>query len=147
MDDETKKMIEEIINSIKGLNDRVSKIEEKNINNTLSNHTDISINKKISIKEFLIEKDPKGGVDITLVIGYFLETYGGISPFNKSDLDKGFRNAKETLPQNVNDKVNLCIKKGHLMEVEEKKDSMKAWVLTRSGEQYVEEKLPAKKQK
>lgn len=148
MNEEIKKLLEEILSSVRSLEKRIAQIEGVNsMSRVLSITPPTSTEKKTSIKEFLIEKVPKGSVDMTLAIGYFLETYEGISPFNKADLDKGFRNAKEALPQNVNDKVNLCIKKGYLMEAEEKKDSMKAWVLTRSGEQYVEEDLPVKKQK
>ncbi len=140
MNEEIKKLLEEILSSVRSLEKRMSQIESNNSTNKGSSIIIPSIlsEKKTSIKEFIIEKSPKGGVNMTLTIGYFLETYEGISPFNKSDLDKGFRNAKEVLPQNINDKVNLCIKKGYIMEAEEKKDSMKSWTLTRSGEQQVE---------
>ena len=62
--------------------------------------------------------------------------------FNTKDLAEGFRSAKEPPPTNMNDKVNLNIRKGHMMEAKEKKDKSKAWVLTNSGEKFVEEGLP-----
>ncbi len=31
----------------------------------------------------------------------------------------------------------MCVKNGHFMEDKDKKDSMKAWVVTRSGEEAV----------
>jgi len=97
--------------------------------------------KKKSIKEFILEMKPKNDVEKTLVIGHYLEQYGGMESFNTDDLKKGFRAAKETLPGNVNDKVNLNIKAGYIMEAEEKKESKKAskkaWVLTNKGEMFV----------
>lgn len=94
--------------------------------------------KKISIKEFILSKKPKDDVQRTLVIGYYLEKYESFSSFNAKNLENGFRKAKETVPKNINDKVNLNIKNGHMMEAREKKDNKKAWVLTASGERFVE---------
>jgi hypothetical protein len=68
-----------------------------------------------------------------------------MTTFNTADLEKGFRAAKEPIPINMNDKVNMCIKNGHMMEAEIKKDNMKAWEITRSGEKYVEENFTTKK--
>jgi len=62
--------------------------------------------------------------------------------FNARDLANGFRLAKEPPPTNINAKVDLNIGKGHMMEAKEKKDKFKAWVLTNSGEKFVEEVLP-----
>ena len=98
--------------------------------------------KKLSIKEFLLTKKPRDGVQQTLVIGYYLEHLEGMNSFNKKDLAEGFRSAKEPLPTNINDKVNSNISNGHMMEAKEKKDKLMAWVLTNSGEKFVEEGLP-----
>jgi len=94
--------------------------------------------KGISIKEFILAKKPEGDVQKTLVIGYYLEKYEGLDSFTAKDIEDGFRTAKETVPENINDKVNLNIKNGHMMEAKEKKDNRKAWVLTASGERYIE---------
>ncbi len=98
--------------------------------------------KKLSVKEFLLIKKPTDDVQRTLVIGYYLEHYKSIDNFNVRDLADGFRLAKEPPPININDKVNMNIHKGHIMEAKEKKDKSKAWVLTNSGEKFVEEGLP-----
>lgn len=97
-----------------------------------------NIRKEISIKEFLLGKRPKDDVLKTLAIGYYLEKYENISSFNTRDLEKGFKEAKERIPSNINDKVNLNIKKGHMMELREKKEGLKAWSLTNNGERFVE---------
>ncbi len=99
---------------------------------------EVSTGKKLSVKEFLITKKPKTAVDKTLVIGYYLEKNDGCSPFNAKDMENGFRNAKETVPKNINDAINKNIRKGFMMEGAEKKDSTKAWELTNLGEQCVE---------
>jgi hypothetical protein len=85
----------------------------------------------------LLEHPPKNDVQRTLAVGYFLEDQAGMASFNKADLEKGYRDAKESLPSNVNANVNVCIKNGHVMEADDKKDKMTAWVLTRRGEEFV----------
>ena len=97
------------------------------------------LSKKLSVKEFLISKAPADDVKKTLAIGYYLEKYRDLSSFNKRDLEDGFRQAKEPVPGNINDRINSNIKKGHVMLASEKKDALKAWVLTSSGERYVEQ--------
>ena len=94
--------------------------------------------KKLSIKEFILTKKPGDDVQKTLVIGYYLEHFEGMDKFNAKDLAEGFRSAREPLPANINDKVNLNIQKGQMMETKEKKDKFKAWVLTNSGEKFIE---------
>ena len=94
--------------------------------------------KPISIKEFIISKAPPNGVLMTLTIGYYLENYDGINPLTAADLEAGFRAAREAVPSNLNDKANNCVKKGYFMEAKEKKDNLKAWLLTRTGESIVE---------
>jgi len=100
--------------------------------------------KKLSIKEFILAKNPVDDVQKTLVIGYYLEHFGGVSTFNVKDLTEGFMSAREPVPGNINDKVNLNITKGYIMSAKEKKDKLKAWLLTNSGERFVEEDLKAK---
>lgn len=136
MDAETKKMLDEILSAVKGLEGRVNAIEGGAAGNTVTGAP--KSERKLSVKEFLLEKGPSDGVQTTLVIGQYLEAHEGMESFNKVDLEKAFRAAKEPVPSNINDKVNMCIKNGHMTEAAEKKDSMKAWYLTRTGEAVVE---------
>ena len=137
MDSETKSLLEEIMSSLKGLEDRIACLEGRpaSIDEAAIARP---IEKKMSIKEFIINLAPKNGVQMTLVIGYYLEHHEGVVPFNSTDLEKGFRAAKEPFPSNINDKANMCVAKGHLMEEGGKKNNLKAWVLTRSGEEVVQ---------
>lgn len=91
-----------------------------------------------SIREFLNTKKPSDDVQKTLAIAYFLEKMRGLTSINVDDISDAFRLAKEPLPGNLNDKVYKAIKRGLLMEAEEKKNSTKAWVLTATGEAFVE---------
>ena len=97
--------------------------------------------KKLSIKEFLLDKKPNDDVQRTLAIGYYLEHNESMDSFNARDLADGFRAAKEPPPTNINDKVNMNIHNGHMMEAKEQKDKLKAWVLTATGEKFIEEGL------
>ena len=98
--------------------------------------------KKLSVKEYLLTRKPSDDVQRTLVIGYYLEHFESMESYNVRDLANGFRSAKEPPPLNINDKVNVNIRKGHMMEAKEKKDKSKAWVLTNSGEKFVEGEMP-----
>jgi len=94
--------------------------------------------KNLSVKEFIIGKKPSNDVEKTLAIGYYLERHTGAASFNVDDLARHYQLAKEAAPANINDKVNLNIRKGHMAEAREKKDKKKAWMLTNSGEKFVE---------
>lgn len=147
MNDEIKKMLNEILISVKSLESRVTQIESigGDVSPQSSPSQVVSTQKKLSIKEFIIEHIPKNGVQTTLAIGYYLEHYEGLSPFNIADLEQGFRAAKEPVPKNISDKTGMNTSNGHLMEEKGKKNGMKAWVVTRSGEQYVENNFGNKK--
>lgn len=73
-----------------------------------------------------------------MTIAYYLEKYENLPCFNVSDIRESFKDAREKLPKNVPDKIQLNIKKGHMMDFGDKKDGLKAYVLTNSGEAYLE---------
>ena len=101
----------------------------------------IAVQKEFSPKEFILSKKPKGDVRMTLVLGYYLEKNRDLLAFNIKDLENAFREAKESVPDNINYKVVKNVEKGHMMEAKEKKDNLKAWNLTASGEKFVENNL------
>ena len=136
MERDTKKMLEDILSSVRSLEARVSKLESGPARGGTAGPAHPP-EKKLSLKEFLIDRAPSNGVQTTLAIAYFLENYDGVSPFNAADLERGFRAAREAIPPNINDKANLCVKNGHFMEHNEKKDRTKAWLVTRTGEEVV----------
>lgn len=128
--------IKQLNEKVSSLEERVSHLEAKSDNNLVESET--SINKKLSIKEFILSKKPVGDVQKTLAVACYLEKYEGFVSFNAVDLVNGFRLAKESVPENINDKINMNIKKGHMDEAKEKKDSKKAWIVTNSGERFLD---------
>lgn len=123
---------------IDDLKQRVASLEDIVFQEKKSNQVKGHRKKKLSIREFLIEKKPSNDVEKTLAIGYYFEKYGGVSSFNVDDLQQGYEKAKEKRPINLNDKVNLNIKKGHIAEASEKKNNKKAWYVTNSGATFLE---------
>lgn len=129
-----------LIDKINSLEERIRELENK-FETTQSRVLPSKEEKKISIKEFLLSKKASNEVERTLIISYFLEQYEDNNSFNTDDLKKAFRQARQPLPLNINDKINMNIKKGHIMEAEEKKDSKKSWMVTNSGQKFVEMEL------
>jgi len=131
---DNKKTIEERISD---LEIRVSGFESLLNKNLIKTTEKLPNAKKLSITEFLGAKMPSSDVQKTLAIAYYLEKYGNLNSFNVDDIKSHFRLARHPLPQNVNDKININIKKGYIMDAE-KKDGKKAWIVTNSGLQIVE---------
>jgi hypothetical protein len=94
--------------------------------------------KVLSIRQFIIEKSPTDDVQRSLVIGYYLEKQSGFASFNAKDIEKGFVDAREKVPGNVADKILKNVWKGHMMQVSDDKDGLKAYVLTNAGTKFVE---------
>lgn len=127
----------------KQLQERISLLEARvaKLETQPSLETSIIANdgkKKLSLKEFMISKTLNNDVQRALAIAFYLEKHEHLISFNAQDIKNGFKMAKEPLPKNVNDKINLNIQKGFIMEVDEKKENTKAWTITNSGERFVE---------
>jgi len=125
---------QEFIKKLVELEKRIETLENILLN---KENTAYSSNKDISIKEFILMKIPKNDVQKTLCIGYYLEVYKNYGVFNSKDIEEGYILAKERIPKNINDKINMNKNKGYIMEAKEKKDKRVAWVLTNSGEAVV----------
>ena len=124
-----------ILNRLDAIEVRVKRIESAHL--AEGSRTSIS-QKPLSLSEFLRTKSATDDVKKTLAIGYFLEKYENLSSFTASDLINAFERAKERKPVNINDKVNMNIRNGHLEEASKKKDNHKAWYTTNSGAHVVE---------
>lgn len=97
--------------------------------------------KQISPRELLNKYKATNDVERVLLFGYYLESIQNTISFSVDEIKNLFYISKVKLPLNINDKINLSIKKGHIMEAQEKKDNKKAWTLTGEGEKFVEELL------
>lgn len=133
----TEGKLDAILEAIKTLEARVARIESGSSHTDLGKATAPVVSKKLSIKEFLLGSPPANDVQRTLAIGYFLETHAGTVSFTAAELEKGYRDAKETVPSNIAMNIKRCIGHGHMMEADEKKSNKTAYVITRSGEQFV----------
>lgn len=116
---------------------RVKKLEEA----LLSGPVDSRPKKKLSAKEFLLTKSAAKDTQKLLVLGYYLEHMEQMESFNVSDIEAAFHAAKENPPGNTNATVDRNIAQGFLMPSPNKKDGKKAWCLTSTGEQQVENEL------
>lgn len=99
--------------------------------------------KSLPIREFILQKDVITDSDKTVVIGYFLEKFEKADQFNIDDLEKGFREAKERVPRNLKETVDKNIRRGYIMQFDEK-DGRISWTLSKSGEAFVEKQLGGK---
>ena len=134
MDSGIKKMLGEILAAVTSLDGRVSKLEEGAAPPPTAHSWARSSGEEAVAQGGHISRAPSDGVQMTLTIAYYLEPYDGVSPFNAAEWS-GVPRARETVPININDKANMCVRNGHFMDEKGKKDSMKAWVVTRTGEE------------
>jgi len=128
-------MSEEVVKIRKKLEEheeRISKLEK-----LLQTKKEV-MKKRLSIKEFILQKKPRNDVQRALAISYYLENYEGFSCFNSKDIGKGFREAREKVPTNVADKIQQSIAKGYMMKADEEKDGKIAYVLTNTGVRFIE---------
>ena len=87
----------------------------------------------------LVEQfDPSTHVERAVVIGYHLETHQGRENFTIEDIEEGYRTCKMQKPSNTSDVLANAEQRGWAMR-DGKEDHYQLWVVTREGEQIVEE--------
>lgn len=134
----TDSKLDAILEAIKSLEARVTRIKSGSSHASVGEKAAaLAASKRLWIKEFLLGYPPTTDIQRTLAVGYFLETHAGMASFTKAELEKGYRDAKEPMPSNIGVNIKHCIKHGHMMEADEKKNNKTAYVITRSGEQFV----------
>jgi hypothetical protein len=93
-----------------------------------------------TIGEFLDTKgDPSKHTDATAVFAYWLFKVEKMLSFNVQDILGCFDKTRKNKPTNVNQIINQNVATHIFAEASEKKDGLKAWVITRTGEEYVEQ--------
>ena len=100
---------------------------------------EISSEKTVSLAEFVNQKKPSGHSDYILCFGYYLEKFKNLTSFNLEEIDTCYRDAKIPPNKNYSQYAGYLVREGKIMQAREKKDSRKAWQLTITGEQYVEQ--------
>ena len=92
-----------------------------------------------TLVEFLDMKgDPKKHTDVVAVYAYWLFKKENFRCFNVRDIIACYDRTRRAKPRNPNQIINVNVAKHIFAEASEKKDGLKAWVITRTGEEYVE---------
>jgi hypothetical protein len=94
--------------------------------------------KKLSLKEFLREIKPVSIVQKVLSVGYYLEVHQECPSFNIDDIKRAFMAAKEPPPSNIAAFINQNISNAHIMLAETTKGKLRSYVLTTSGENFID---------
>jgi len=93
-----------------------------------------------TLGEFLDQKgNPQKHTDVMAVFAYWLFKVEKMESFNVKDIVECYNRTRRTKPSNPNQIINQNVATHLFAEATEKKDGYKAWVITRTGEQYVEQ--------
>jgi hypothetical protein len=94
----------------------------------------------MDLTEFLAAKKVATHPDRVVAIAYFTSHTQSGAGVTTQDLTDAYSRARVKKPQNFPDVIAACVRRGRLVEGD-RKDGMKAWVITRTGESYVEQNL------
>ena len=83
----------------------------------------------------------KTSVDATLLTGFYLEKSAKVSPFTSDDLSRGFAEAREPRPGNLSDMIYKNVRKGFFTGAVGKKEGSKSYIVTNSGQRFIENGL------
>jgi hypothetical protein len=91
-----------------------------------------------TLGEFLdIKGNPRKHTDVVAVYAYWLFKKEGFQSFNVKDIIDCYDKTRRVKPKNPNQIINVNVSSHLFAEASEKKDGLKAWVITRSGEDHV----------
>ena len=99
--------------------------------------------KAVSESEFIRQLGFKKHTDIVLAFGYYREKYSGLRDFTPADINSCYYDAKME-SSNTSQMIIRNIKQGRMMEAKKakgEKKTKKSYVLTRSGEDFIDKKL------
>jgi len=93
-----------------------------------------------TLGEFLDMKgNPKKHTDISVVFAYWLLKVDKMKSFNVENIEKCYDLTRQTKSSNIHVTMTTNVQRHVFGEAKEKKDGKKAWVITRKGEEYVEQ--------
>jgi hypothetical protein len=123
--------VEALQERVEQLEDRVATIEERFESGEVPDEP-------ADLRTFIEQVDPSTHVERVVTIGYHLETQQGRENFNIEDIEEGYRTCKIQKPANPSDALANAEERGWLMR-DGKDEHYQLWMLTREGEQHVEE--------
>lgn len=91
-----------------------------------------------NLSEFLVEKKPATHIERVVATAYYSFHSGDAAGVTADEVIDGYGKARVSKPRNIHDVIAKSVKKGLLIESDQKKDGTKAWVITPTGEAYVE---------
>ena len=95
---------------------------------------------EMDLTEFLATKKATTHPDRVVAIAYYTyHTHNGAG-VTTQELTDAYSRARVKKPQNFPDVIAACVRRGRLVEGE-RKDGAKSWVITRTGEAFVEQSL------
>jgi hypothetical protein len=93
-----------------------------------------------SIVEFIKAKgDPRRHTDRMVLFAYWLFKKEKMSSYNIADIINCYDQARIPKPANPSDLMNQIQGQGFVTTAKEEKDGKKAWIITTTGEKYVEQ--------
>lgn len=93
----------------------------------------------MELNEFLASKKVDSHPDTLVAIAYYYYRKSGESVTTK-DVADAYSKARLKKSQNIHDVLSTCIRRGIMVDTENK-DGLRAWLITPSGESYVEREL------
>jgi len=98
--------------------------------------------KPLSVGEFIRQVGTKKHTESVLAFGYYLEKYTGANEFTAADINSCYYDAKMEV-SNTSQMIIHNIRSQRMMEAKKKRGDKgrKAYVLTRTGEEFIEKKL------
>jgi hypothetical protein len=94
----------------------------------------------MDLTEFLAAKKATTHPDRVVAVAYYTYRTQNGAGVTTQDLTEAYGRARVKRPQNFPDVIAACVRRGRLVEGE-RKDGLKSWVITRTGEAYVEQNL------
>lgn len=93
-----------------------------------------------TIVEFIKAKgNPSKHTDTAVLFAYWLFKKENMTSYNIEDINNCYDQTRIPKPANISDMMNQIQSQGFVATVKEEKDGKKAWVITTTGETYVEQ--------
>jgi len=94
----------------------------------------------MDLTEFLAAKKAATHPDRVVAIAYYIYRTQNGAGVTTQELTDAYGRARIKKPQNFPDVIAACVRRGRLVEGQ-RKDGLKSWVITRTGESFVEQSL------
>ncbi|HLZ71561.1 MAG TPA: hypothetical protein VKV26_16785 [Dehalococcoidia bacterium] len=95
---------------------------------------------EIPVAEYLAQRRLDSHPDRVLAIAYYHYHRHGGQGVTTRDLVEGYTRSRTRRPQNFPDVIASCVRKGYLVDGG-RRDGMKTWVITASGEAHVQQDM------